>query len=138
MTREEILAFISKNQTCFLATIEGGKPHVRGMMTYRADAEGIIFHTGKTKAIYRQLIADPSVELCFFAPAERIQVRVSGTAEPLEDMDLKREVVENRPFMKPWIEKNGYEFLALFRVTNCTVMVWTFESNFAPTVFNPL
>ena len=138
MTGKEILAFITKNQACFLATVENGKPRVRGMTMHRADENGIIFVTGKNKDLYHQLIANPSVELCFFSPTERIQVRINGTAEPVEDMDLKREVVQNRPFMQPWIEKNGYENLALFRVKDCLAAVWTFETNFAPTVFSPL
>jgi pyridoxamine 5'-phosphate oxidase len=138
VTREEIIAFISKNQTCFLATVEKGRPHVRGMMIYRADDDGIIIHTGAGKNICRQLGENPAVELCFFSPQERVQVRVSGDAEQVDDMELKSEIVRNRPFMQPWVEERGFGVLAVFRVRNCSAAVWKFETNFEPTMFNPL
>lgn len=135
MTREKIIAFIKKNQSCFLATVEEGKPRVRGMMPYRADENGIVFHTGNTKDLYRQIIANPAVEMCFFSPTDGVQVRISGTAELMEDMELKREVSENRPFMKPWIEQFGYDFLQIFRVTHCIASVWTMETNLEPKTY---
>jgi len=112
MDKNEIFAFINANQICFLATVEGKKPRVRGMMPYRADEKGIIFHTGKMKDLTKQLQANPEVELCFFNAESNTQVRVSGKAEFVDDLNLKKEIVEKRPFMKPWIEQFGYEPLA--------------------------
>ncbi|MCU0915360.1 MAG: pyridoxamine 5'-phosphate oxidase family protein [Planctomycetes bacterium] len=51
MTREQILEFVNANPLCHLATCEGQQPRVRGMMMYRADAAGLIFHTGHFKAL---------------------------------------------------------------------------------------
>lgn len=132
MTGAEILEFINRNQFCFLATTEDGAPRVRGMAFYRADENGIIFHTGTMKDLYRQIAANPSVEVCFFSPQEGIQVRVRGTAEIFDDMDLKREIVEKRAWLKPWIEERGYEMLGVFRMTGCLASTWTFETNFEP------
>jgi pyridoxamine 5'-phosphate oxidase len=137
MTPKEIIEFINKNQTCCIATIEGNKPRVRGVMTYRADDKGIIFHTGVTKDFYKQLQANPNVELCFDNndPQNFIQVRVSGIAIPENDVKLKEEIVASRPFLKPVVEKFGYQALAVFRVQQLTATVWTMATNFAPKVF---
>lgn len=132
MTGAEILAFINRNQFCFLATTEAGEPRVRGMAFYRANENGIVFHTGTTKDLYRQILANPAVEICFFSPQENIQVRVRGTAGILDDGELKREIVENRPWMKPWIEANGYDWLGVFRVSGCIASAWTFATNLEP------
>jgi len=89
MNKAEILAFLNANHTCHLATVEGNKPHVRAIGIYRADENGIIFHTEKAKDLYKQLSKNRNVELCFNNYKDRIQVRVSGTVEPVDDMELK-------------------------------------------------
>ena len=54
---------------------EGKQPRVRGMMMYRADASGLIFHTGNYKALAQQLAANQQVEVCF--NSQDTQVRVA-------------------------------------------------------------
>ena len=132
MNKLEIMEFMNACGTCFLATVERDQPRLRGMMPYRIDENGIIFHTGKMKDIYKQLAKNAKVELCFFDPQKKIQVRVSGTAELLEDLDLKKEIVKKRDFLKPWVEKTGYEPISVFRIKDCVATVWTFETNFSP------
>jgi pyridoxamine 5'-phosphate oxidase len=76
MDKKEILDFISKHPTIFMATVEGTKPHVRVMGTYRADENGIIFSMQSPKDVYQQLVKNPEIELCYWA--DGIQLRVSG------------------------------------------------------------
>lgn len=136
MTREELLRFLNENPVCHLATLEEGRPRVRGMFMYRADERGLLFHTGNFKALARQVANGAPVEACFNSPD--VQVRVSGTAELVEDMALKKEIVSSRPFLQPWVQRHGYEMLAVVRVTGCEAAVWTMETNFEPTVYRPL
>jgi pyridoxamine 5'-phosphate oxidase len=130
MTQQEILEFINKNKSCTLATCEGNKPHVRGMMLYRADAQGIIFHTGVKKDIFKQLQNNPNVELCFIG--DNIQIRINGTAVLENDLNLKKEIVADRPFLKPMVDQYGYEPLAVFRVQKMAALVWSMATNLAP------
>lgn len=134
MNKTEILQFMNSNPTFHLATVEGDKPHVRGMLLYRADENGIVFNTGKIKDLYKQLTKNPQVEMCFTNNIfeNLIQVRVVGTVEPVEDLDLKKEIVEKRDFLKPWIEQAGYDALAVFRLKAGTALVWTMATNIAP------
>jgi pyridoxamine 5'-phosphate oxidase len=133
MTRDEILGFMNSHPACNLATAEaGGQPHVRGMLMYRADDKGIIFHTGEFKDLWKQVMNNSMVELCFFDPKTNTQVRVTGTAQSVEELALKEEIVKARPFLKAWVEKRGYESLKVFRVTPLRATVWTFETNFEP------
>ncbi len=137
MTQQEIFEFINKNQTCYLATSDGNKPSVRGMLIYRADDKGIIFHTSNIKDIFKQLQKNPNVELCFCNNnfQELVQIRVSGVAVLENDIKLKEEIVANRPFLKPMVEQFGYEPLAVFRVQELVATVWTMETNLAPKEF---
>lgn len=137
MDQEEIFALMKVNPAFHLATVEDGQPRVRGMLLYRADEEGILFHTGTMKDVHRQLLADPRVELCFNDWQNHVQVRVRGEARLVEDQALKEEIVASpgREFLKPWVESMGYEALSVFRVTGCRALVWTLETNFAPKAF---
>jgi pyridoxamine 5'-phosphate oxidase len=112
MDKKEILAFITKNPTVYMATIEGTKPHVRAMGTFRADENGIIFAMQSYKDVYKQLVKNPEVELCYFA--DGVQIRVSGRFEPVTDMALKKAIVEKRPFYKPGVEKEGWDYVGAF------------------------
>jgi len=134
MSRDEILELLNRNPVFFLATIDGGKPRVRGMLLYRADTDGILFHTGAMKDLHHQLLADPSVELCFNDWKGNIQVRVRGRALPVDDRKLKEEIVASpgREFLKPWIDSMGIDALSVFRVEQCRATAWTMSTNFAP------
>jgi len=76
-----------KNPVFFLATVEDEEPRVRGMLLYKADENGIIFHTGTMKALYEQVLKNPKVELCF--SGDGTQVRVSGKLEIIEDNNIR-------------------------------------------------
>jgi pyridoxamine 5'-phosphate oxidase len=131
MTKEEILQFLNENPAFSLATCDGTIPHVRILMLHKADETGIYFMVGKFKDVYRQLSLNPIVELCFYK--DNFQVRISGTVEKLDkNLDLKKEIVEARPFMKPWIEQVGFKYMAVFRVTNGVATTWSLETEMQP------
>ena len=132
MTKTEIIQFMNENPACHLATVEGDQPRVRGMLIYRADEKGILFHTGTSKDVYKQLIGNARVEFCFNNMKDGVQVRVSGEAKLVEDQSLKEEIVANRPFMKAIINKYGYKVMALFLVKNAFATVWTMATNLEP------
>jgi len=102
MDKKGILDFITKHPTAYMATVDGDKPHVRAMGTYRADENGIIFSMQSPKDVYKQLIKNPETELCYYA--DGIQIRVSGRMQLVTDMALKKEIVEKRPFYKPGVD----------------------------------
>ncbi len=133
MDKKEILAFIKANPMGCLATVEGNKPHVRGMETYRVDENGLILYTGKTKDVYKQLVSNPEVELCYVK--EGTQVRVSGRVELVEDLAIKKEIVEARPFLKPLVERNGWDPLAVYCLKNGTATTWSMQDMEAPKTF---
>ena len=132
MTKQEIIEFINKNPLFSLATVEGNLPRVRIMMLYRADENGIIFITTTLKAVYKQLQANPAIEMCFYNQKEFRQVRIEGNVEILDDLELKKEVVEKLSFLKPLIESKGYEVLICYKVKKAKAIFWTMEKNFEP------
>jgi len=137
MNKAEIIAFLNANPIFHLATLDGDRPRVRGMLLYRADEKEILFHTGKMRDLHRQLTADPHVELAFNNGSNEnlIQVRISGTVELVEDLELKKEIVRNREFLKPFVERAGYDPLAVYSIKDGLASIWRMQSNLAPKQF---
>ena len=134
MNKAEILVFLNANPVFHLATLDGDKPRVRGMLLYRADEKGILFHTGKMRDLYKQLTANPHVELSFNNGSDEnlIQIRISGTVELVEDLALKKEIVRNRDFLKPFVDQAGYDPLAVYRIKTGVASIWRMQSNLEP------
>lgn len=137
MNKDEIFEFLYANPVFHLATIEGGKPRVRGMLMYRADENGIIFHTSKTRDLHKQLTENPDVEMSFNNGSldKLMQIRVSGRVELIEDIDLKKEIVQKREFLKPYVEHFGYDPLAVYRLKGGIASIWKMEANLSPKEF---
>jgi uncharacterized pyridoxamine 5'-phosphate oxidase family protein len=63
--------------------------------------------------------------LLFWLARQDTQIRINGAAEPFEDLETKKLVVEKFTFLKPWIEKEGYDQLAPFCITNAEAYIWS-------------
>ncbi|MGC1402150.1 MAG: pyridoxamine 5'-phosphate oxidase family protein [Thermodesulfobacteriota bacterium] len=138
MTKIEILEFLNANPICFLATSENNRPHVRALGMVRAEEKGLLFQTVEGKDLPKQLQQNPVVEVCCYSRETNMQVRVQGKAALVDDLELKKEIIEKRPFLKPWVEKNGFDPILVFRVVDCTALVWTMATNFAPKEYIPI
>ena len=87
MTKQEIFEAINKATVFYLATVDGNEPRVRGMMLYRADESGLIFHTAKIKDVFRQISENNKAELCF--NCNGLQIRIRGELELVEENPQK-------------------------------------------------
>lgn len=130
MTKEDIFKTMNENMAFHLATSVNGQPHVRGMLLFRADENGIIFHTGKFKDLYKQLKENPNIELCFNAPT--LQIRVCGEVEELHDENIVEEIYAHptRQFLRNWGEQGTDIQLAVFCLKNGVATTWTMQTNF--------
>ena len=135
MDKSEILAIIKEIPTCFLATVDGNQARVRGMEKFRADEDGIILYTSKVKDVYQQVAKNPDVEICFLSDKGGMQIRVSGKMETVEDTGIKEELISARPFLKPIVEKVGYDGLAILRLKNGKATTWTMKDMALPKTF---
>lgn len=135
MTKEEIFQFMNENPVFYLASMDGDQPRVRGMLLFRANEDGIIFHTSAQKDVYTQIRNNPKAELCFFGNG--MQIRVTGELEYVQDNELKEEIYNHpsRKFLQVWRE-NGIsdDILRIFNLRKATAVIWTMETNFAEKV----
>ena len=139
MTTQELFDFMNQTVAFTLATVDGEEPRVRTMMLYKADETGIVFHTGPFKEVYGQIMRNPNAQLCFYDPAQGLQVRVRGALEMVSTPELKQEIASHpsRAFMQAWkarcaTEEEFYAMFDVFRLRGGIANVWTFQTNFAP------
>ena len=136
MDKKEVLTFLNTNRTAHLATIEEGVPRVCALGIVKADDDGILIQTWKSKDLSKQLDRNAEVEFCFNNYEQRIQIRVRGKVTPCEDTATKQMVLKERPHFQRLVD-SGQE-MAIYRLKNGIAHIGTMQSNFEPKSFiNP-
>ncbi len=123
MEIQEVLDWLKLHKICYLATVESGGPRVRCMTLDRAEESGLYFHMPIHKAVYQQLKQNPKVEVCFVDLAEGIQMRVLGVMERDLTSESQEHFLNLYPHLAPNLSLNGFETMALMRLTKGNVEV---------------
>lgn len=132
MSKEEIFQQLNSHPAFHVATVEGDQPHTRAVLLYRADENGIVFHTARGK----DLLKNPKAEFCF--GCEGVQIRISGELTIIDDNYLKEEIVNHptRAFLKAWTTNSElsdfYNSLQVLCMKHGKATTWTLDTNFAP------
>ena len=134
MDIDECIKFAVENPICFIATMDGNQARVRGFQLWRADKTGLYYSTAAGKDIVKQLMANPSVEVCFFDPKskEMKQIRITGNAQFVNDLEMKKQLIEARPFLKKAGITPESQALIIIRIVMSTAVMWTFSEAMAP------
>ncbi len=128
---EDYTQFANEHKICWVSTAEGNQPHVRIQALWFADKSGFYFSTLKTKAVYRQLVENPRIEVCFYAAPQKpygqdgskdmgIEMRVSGEITFLYDERLKERLLNDRPVLRRNADKQ-----VIFRIGTGEAWFWT-------------
>ncbi|MDR3316020.1 MAG: pyridoxamine 5'-phosphate oxidase family protein [Coriobacteriales bacterium] len=79
---EEVYEFLKKAQTYYLATVEGDQPRVRPLGTIDLFEGKLYIQTALSKAVSRQIAANPKVEICAFVEGEWLRVETTLVDDP--------------------------------------------------------
>lgn len=87
--------------------------------------------------MYGQLQKNRKVEACFWQPDETTgtMMRVAGEIEFVDDPELKKKVLEDRPFLKEFGMTFDHPGLIIFRIAHGEAYFWTMATNFEPKNF---
>lgn len=131
MEFKDCVAFANEVKIAWLATAEGDQPRVRVLGMWFADETGFYFQIGGNKDVYKQLLNNPKVEVGFYRPGENAGtvLRVGGEIEFLSDPDLKKKVLEERPFLKQFGLTPDHPGLVIFRIARGQAHFWTMQSS---------
>jgi len=132
---DEYVKFANENPMGFFATVEGAQPHVRGFQLWYADKTGLYYSSAADKDVCKQLKANPNVEVCFVNQKTMQQMRVAGTVEFIDSLEMKKKLLEARPFLKKAGLTPENPGLVLFKIGKCTAHFWTFATGNKPKQF---
>jgi len=134
MDFKDCIKFANETPVCYLATADGDQPRVRALGFWFADETGFYFQIGAVKDMYGQMQANHKVEACFWQPDEQTgtMMRVAGEVEFVDDVELKKKVLEDRPFLKEFGMTFDHPGLIIFRIGKGEVYFWTMATNFKP------
>ena len=92
----EVLEFLKKAGVFYLATSDGNQPHVRPLGFVMEHEGKLAFCTSNEKSMYRQMAANPNVEICCIN-AEYVTLRITGTVAFATSEETQRKVLEAMP-----------------------------------------
>ena len=95
---QEVWEFLKKCGVYYLATADGDQPRVRPFGTAEIFEGKLYIQTGKSKAVSRQIQADPKVEICCFA--EGTWLRIAGKLVRDDRIEAKRHMLDAYPELK--------------------------------------
>ena len=95
---QEVYEFLKKCGVYYLATADGEQPRVRPFGTQDIFEGKLYIQTGKSKAVSRQIQANPRVEICAFANGEWL--RLSGKLVRDDRIEAKQHMLDAHPQLK--------------------------------------
>ncbi|HRR40799.1 MAG TPA: pyridoxamine 5'-phosphate oxidase family protein [Syntrophales bacterium] len=95
---QEVYEFLKKAGTYYLATVDGNKPRVRPFGTALPYEGKLYIQTGKKKAVSRQMMVNPNIEICAINDGRWIRIE----AEVVNDdrVEVKEGMLEAYPELK--------------------------------------
>lgn len=109
---EKAFEFLKRNREVAFATVEGDRPKIRVFQIMKQEKETLYFVTVPGKEVYRQLRANPNVEI--LAMKGNLFVRIAGQAVFDVDDKTAREIYAANPVL-PRLYKS-YTDLVYFRL----------------------
>ena len=95
---QEVYEFLKKCGVYYLATADGDQPRVRPFGTQDIFEGKLYIQTGKSKAVSRQIQANPKVEICAFADGQWL--RLAGKLVRDDRIEAKRHMLDAHPQLK--------------------------------------
>ena len=101
---EEIIAFLKKAGTYYLATDDTGQPRVRPFGTATLFNGRIYIQTGRKKSVSLQLHANPRIEICAFMDGRWLRIQ----AEAAEDdrREARKAVLDDYPELREMYDED--------------------------------
>jgi len=101
---EEVLDFLKKCWTYYLATVDWDQPRVRPFWTINIYNNKLYIQTWKSKNVSRQIQANPKVELCWFYDWDWI--RISWELVRDENIAAKKDMLDHYPELRGMYNEN--------------------------------
>ena len=119
----EIYEFLKKAGTYYLATCENGQPRVRPFGTVNIYKDRLYIQTGRSKAVSRQLHANPRLELCAMLDGRWLRLEASAVED--DDREARVSMLEAYPELKA-LYSPDYVNTEVWYLRNAAATVYSF------------
>ena len=109
--------YLDKAKVVYFTTVDGDKPKCRPFGASLLEDGKLYFGTGTFKECYRQIEANPNVEIA--AVGEGGWLRLYGKAKITDDAAINKKFMDSIPFVKKMYEENGWK-MGVFQLTEAT------------------
>ncbi len=109
---EEVHKFLKECGVYYLATIDSNIPKVRPFGTIEIFEGHLYIQTGKSKDVFKQIVANNNVELCGFKNGEWI--RVSGKLVLDDRIEAKKDMLDKNPSLRTMYNENDDNTAVLY------------------------
>lgn len=98
-TIKELTDFLAEAPMCFIATVSNNEPRVRPFL-YKFEQDGKLwFATAKFKDVFKQLQANPAVEICT-VKQDKTWLRINGKVTLEDNRAVKERILAEVPRLK--------------------------------------
>ena len=109
---KEVQEFLKECGAYYLATVDKDKPKVRPFGTAEIFEDKLYIQTGKKKDVYKQILANPNVEICAFKDGKWI--RVEGKLIPDDRIEAKKDMLDKNPNLRGMYNENDDNTIVLY------------------------
>lgn len=95
----KVYDFIKESGVFFVLTINGDFPAGRPFGAIMEYNDNLYISTGNTKAVYKQLIEHPQMQIIAFKKETREWLRLSGIATESTDVKVKQKMLQECPVL---------------------------------------
>ena len=125
---QELSEFLGQCKFSYLATCENNKPYVRPVGFTAIVDNRVVVATSCQKSMFRQMVANPEVDLSATLPDRSHFLRFHGQAKLCEDQKVLDCFVKNFPFFKAKFGKD----LRVFLITPERAGIFAMKKGVAP------
>ena len=121
--------FLDEAGVFFLATEDGKQAKVRPLGAHIEKDGKEYFTVGDFKAVYRQMVEDPLVEIVSFTPADRKWLRYTGKAVFVDDDGIREMVLERLPHLRRAYSPESGRKMMIFTLEEATARIIDMAGN---------
>ena len=124
-TKEDVVAFLKKAGTYYLATDDNGQPRVRPFGTINEFEGKLYIQTGKKKSVSMQLHSNPKLEICAFV--DGIWLRVAAEAVEDDRREARKSMLDAYPELRRMYDEDDGN-TEVFALKNATAVFSSFTA----------
>ena len=124
MEMKEVWEFLKESGVYYLATVDNDKPRVRPFGTAEIFEDRLYIQTGKKKDCYKQIMANPNVEICAFNNGKWI--RIAGKLVADDRIEAKKDMLDKNPNLRGmYNEEDDNTIVLYFESAKATIYSFT-------------